>query len=415
MSAKNKLIVIFGAALAARLILILFFKTYEHPIFSEYEAIINNILSGKGFVYDFLRVHYKSFCNPLYSYFCAGIYLLTDHSYFAVLAVQSAFTILLALTVFNIAKTVFNEDIGVISAAITCFHPGFLYYDVFNLVPLSIDTFIIAAVAYLFLKFKGKPAALNMFLVGGMIGLGVLSRGIIGALLPFLSLYILIYLKQISLKDRAKAIVFLSLATFIVITPWIVRNYVIHKEIMIISTTGETFWRGNNRYAVGTSLAKDGNSVFAAWPEEFRNKVYALDELGQKKFFEKEAFDYIRDNPLKFIERYLTKVYYFWWFSPQSGMIYPKIYLSIYKYLYSCAFLVSILGVAIAIFFRGNVIRGNALVLITVFMAVCLTQSFFYVEGRHKWLIEPLLFIFFSYGVSECYGFLKNKGRRIFA
>jgi len=114
---------------------------------------------------------------------------------------------------------------------------------------------------------------------------------------------------------------------------------------------------------------------------------------------------------LKFVAFYFKKVYYYWWFSPQSGILYPKRYLDIYKCLYSFALLLSLLGAVMAVLFRGKVMRGNALLLICVFMSICFTQSFFYVEGRHRWLIEPILFIFFSYGVMVVCEFFRKKVR----
>jgi 4-amino-4-deoxy-L-arabinose transferase-like glycosyltransferase len=415
MKVRNKLMMVLGSALLMKVVLIIIFKTHQNPVFQEYESIANNILAGKGFVYNFLNNPYASFCNPLYAWLCAAVYALTGHSYAAMLLIQSVVSVLLALVVFDVAKTTFDEKIGLYSAFLVSFHPGFVYYDVFNLVPLSIDSLFIASVTLLFMRYKDRPTALNMSIVGGLIGAGVLSRGIIGALMPFLSLYMLVFMRKIAVKERLKAVFFIVLATFLVIAPWIVRNYVIHKEILIISTTGETFWRGNNEYAVGTSFNKNGKTMMQLWPEDFKKKVYSLDEMGQKKFFEKEAMNFIRNNPLRFIKLYIKKVYYYWWFSPQSGIVYPGIYLHIYKYIYIFLIAFSVLGAAMAILFGEEVTRDNAFLLVFIFASICFTQSFFYVEGRHRWLIEPLLIIFFSYGASEAYKFLLKKGRLLFA
>jgi len=408
MRTRTKVVILLAAAFLIRLVLIIALKTYEYPVKWEYEVIVNNILSGKGFLYNFLQVPYRSFNNPLYSYICAGIYYITAHSYFAVLAVQSLFTVLLAAVVFNISKIMFNEKTGIMAAAIICFHPGLAYYDIFNLIPLSIDSFIIAAIALLFIKFKERPTPLNMALIGAIIGAGVLSRGIIGAILPFLVLYSLISMRSVTIRYRIRAVAFLSLATFAVIAPWIVRNYVIHKQVLIISTTGETFWRGNNMYAVGTSLAKDGRSILELWPEDFRNKIYKMDEMRQKKFFETEALEFIKNHPLDTVKLYIKKMYYFWWFSPQSGALYPRTYLIVYKCLYPIFLIFSAVGASTALFFRGEAPRSNALVMIFILTSVCLTQSLFYVEGRHRWLVEPLLAVFFSYGVLESLSYIKT-------
>ncbi len=410
MTTKDKLFIILSMALAVRLTLIIIFKTYIHPVTWEYEVIVNNLLSGKGFLFYFFDVPYRSLNAPLYSFLCAGIYILTNHSYLAVLLAQSLFTMFLALVIFKIAKIIFDEKVAFMSAIIVSFHPGFIYYDVFNLIPLSIDSFLIATAALLVLKFKDRPSILNISLLGMMVGLGALSRGIIWALIPFLSLYFILFITRLALHEKFKIIIFFAIAAFIVITPWIIRNYVIHKRfIFIVSTTGENLWRGNNKYAVGTSFNKEGKTIIELWPEEFRKKVFALDEIGQKNFFEKEAMYFIRKDPLGFIKRYITKIYYFWWFSPQSGIIYPKPYFIIYRYLYSILLGFSILGLILSLASGEKVIKGSVWLIIFIFMAIFLTQSLFYVEGRHRWLVEPLLIIFFSYGINESYELLLRK------
>ena len=243
------MIFVVAAAFVLRMALIVAFKTYAHPVGWEYEEIANNLLAGRGYSFEFLNTTYWSFNTPLFGYLCAGIYAVTNHSYFAILVIQSFFTIALALAIFQIAKTVFNETVGLLAAALVAFHPGFMYYDVFNLLPLSIDSFLIAAITLLLLKHKDKPTAMAMSLIGGLIGIAVLSRGITGALLPVVTIYVALFARSLSLKERLITATCLLCAAFIVLAPWLIRNYVIHKQFVFISSTsGENFWRGNNMY-----------------------------------------------------------------------------------------------------------------------------------------------------------------------
>ncbi len=102
-------------------------------------------------------------------------------------------------------------------------------------------------------------------------------------------------------------------------------------------------------HATGTSYDKHKNKILDLWPEDSKEKVHSLTEMQQKKFFEDKALHFIRANPVEAATLYLKKVYYFWWFSPQSGIIYPNSYLGVYKYFYT--FLVSffIVGIGFAI------------------------------------------------------------------
>lgn len=405
----RKLAVILGMALVVKIMVMLIMKSYLHTATLEYEIIANSILSGKGFVYDFLGTTYRSLNTPLYSYLCVAIYALTNHSHFAVLLVHSLFTIFLAFVVFDIARYLFDEMSGLLAAGVVAFHPAFMYYDAFTLAPMSIDSFLIALTALLTLKFKDRPTVLKMSFIGVTIGLGTLSRGIIGALLPFVALYLILFMKNVKKKEKIGLITALFLATVLVISPWIIRNYSIHKTFVLISSTaGENFYRGNNPTATGISLTPKGESVRELWPKEVTEKIATLDEIGQMRFFQKEAMNFIINNPRTFAKLYLKKLYYFWWFSPQSGLLYPKAYFKIYRFFYSAVLIFSILGLALALIFKKSARDGVPLLIMIVF-SICIAQSFFYVEGRHRCLIEPLLLIFASYGVVMLWRFLTKK------
>ena len=396
---RKWLIVLLGIVLVVKIFLIITMKTYIHPVTWEYENVVNNMLSGRGFVLDsYCGTSYKTM-QPLYAFLCAGVYALTNHSYFAILLVQSVLSLCLIIVIFGIAKSIFGEKVAFLAALFTAFHPGFVYYDVFNLMPASMDALMIATAVWLMMRCRKKPTLLGMSLVGCVIGLGALSRGVIGALLPFFSIYFVIFTRHL-LKEKIKFIIILWVSAFIVIAPWAVRNYIVHKELILISSTsGEALYRGNNPSALGTSLTADGKSVSELWSKEVKEKIATLDEIGQKKFFEREALSFIKNNPIAFVKLYMKKVYYFWWFSFQSGKIYPKSYLMDYRILYLPLLLFTVIGAALALMFGDENVKDNTWLILFAFMAICFTQSLFYVEGRHRWLIEPLMMIFFSFGI----------------
>lgn len=407
---RNGLIIVLAAAFTLRLALIVAFKTSAHPVAWEYEAIANNLLAGRGYSYDFLNTTYMSFNTPLFGFLCAGIYAITNHSFLPILIMQSLFSSALALVIFKIAKLVFGEAVGLVAAALVAFHPGLTYYDVFNLLPLSIDSFLIAAITFLLLKNKERPTLKAMSFVGAVIGIAVLSRGITGVLLLFALMYFGLFARSLDFKYRLKIAACIGCATFIVLAPWIIRNYGIHKQFVFISSTsGENFWRGNNLYATGTSYDEHKTPIIDLWPAEFRGKVYSLGELEQKRFFENEAGNFIRTNPLKAIKLYLKKVYYFWWFSPQSGIIYSPGYLALYKYYYLPLLSFFLAGIVFAFVSPRKELRVSSFILLLVPLTICLAQSLFYVEGRHRWLIEPIIMIFVSYGVIESWKLLQAK------
>ena len=398
---RNWLIGILVVAFLLRIVLIIAFETYVDPVGWEYETIANNLLAGEGYAYDFLNTRYMSFNTPLFGFLCAGVYAVTNHSYFAILLIQSFFATCLAFTVFKIAATLFDGYVGLLAAGLVAFHPGFLYYDVFNLLPFSIDSFLIAAITLLVLKNRDGPNLKSAFAIGALIGVAMLSRGITGVLLPFVLIYFLFAIR-VDPVSRMKIAALILCGTFLVISPWLIRNFVIHKQFVFISSTsGENLWRGNNLYATGTSYDQNKRPILLLWPQTFREKVFSMNEMEQQQFFKSEAYDFIRANPGMAATLYAKKIYYFWWFSPQSGIIYPSKYLFIYRAYYILIASFFILGLIFALVSSDRDVSRSSLIMICVPVCICLGQSLFYVEGRHRWLIEPIMIIFFSYGVIE--------------
>jgi len=382
------------------MLLILWFHTYERPVPWEYETIAGNLLAGRGYSFEYMGTTYLSFNTPLFGLLCAVVYYLTNHSFFPILVIQSLFTLLLATVIFAIGKTIFAEKVGLLAAAVTAFHPGFVYYDVFNLLPLSIDSFLIALVTFLWLNFRSRITLKRISLIGALIGIAVLSRGITGMLLPLIATYFLLFARPLRLVHRLTIVTCLLAACFIVLAPWLIRNYRIHREfVFIASTSTENFWRGNNPYATGTSTNDRAVKIFHLTPPEFQAEVLARNEMQQQDFFKSEALRFIRNRPADAARLYVKKVYYFWWFSPQSGIFYAPKYLLIYKTGYAIILGFSIVGVAFGMRSRQPGVRKSCLILLSVMISICLGQSAFYVEGRHRWLIEPILLIFFSFGV----------------
>lgn len=403
-STRTILLTILASSFAVRLLLILWFKTYASPVPWEFEVITNNLLAGRGYYFD----GYYSHAPPLYVFLCAAIYSLTNHSYLVVLIIQSAFSVLLSATVFAITKMLFDDLAGLLASFLIAFHPGFVYYDVFNLIPLSIDAFLISATALLLLKFHYSPTLKKSLLIGVVIGIGTLSRGIIGILFPFVLIYLVI-IKTVRFRDRLIFAASMLMAGLVVLMPWMVRNYIVHNQfVFVTSTNTENFWRGNNPYATGASVDENNTSILRLTPIEFRQRVDSMTELQKQRFFRDEALRFIRERPADAMKLYLRKIYYFWWFSPSSGIPYHHNYVITYRIFYAVVLVFCLAGVVLAMRTSRSRTRESCLILLGVALAICLGQSMFYVEGRHRWLIEPILLIFVSVGMVELGKLLRN-------
>lgn len=372
------------------------------PLTWEYSGIAENIIKQHSFSFTHLGAKYLCFCPPLYAFIVALIYLLSNYNHLAVIFTQIFFFSFLCIVVFEIGRNIFNLKVGLIAVIGLMLHPGILFYVLRNEHTLILDAFMFSASALSILLLYDNPGSIKKTIICGVVlGLSFLSRGTALILAPVFVLWAL-FTFNLSIKKRLYASFFIVLISLAVILPWAIRNYNVTKKIILIgAATEETFWRGNNMNASGSSYDVNGRTILNDLADrDFLRKIYAEDEMGQKKIFEKEAICFIKNNPGKFINFFLKKFYYFWWFSPQAGIMYSILYKTVYKIYYSVALIFVFLGFYSIFKSKENKNFYNKIyLLIGMCIAISFFQSIFYVEMRHRWAIEPMLLIFAANGI----------------
>jgi len=172
----------------------------------------------------------------------------------------------------------------------------------------------------------------------------------------------------------------------------LVRNTILfHRFPVFITSSGWVFWTGNNPYATGSYSLPDGRAVLTATPESFQEQLTQLDELGQARLFSQEAWRYIRAHPFRTLWLDMKKFYSFWWFSPFTGKgYYPMAYLHWYRWYYG---LISALALVYLWINRRRLWEIPFVVLLGYALSIATFQSFYYVEGRNRWTVEPVLLL----------------------
>jgi 4-amino-4-deoxy-L-arabinose transferase-like glycosyltransferase len=371
------------------------------PTTWEYSDIAKNLIKNHSFSYKHLNIEYMCFCPPLYTFLVAFVYFFSNFNSLAVIFMQIIIFSLLCAVVFITGKKIFGFKAGFLAAICVMFHPGILFYTLRYEHSLILDSFMMALSTLTMLMLYDKPASLRRLILSGtVLGLSFLSRGTILILLPIFILWIIFVFNQ-SLKKRLKIAFCFTLISFATILPWTIRNYFVTGEFILVGAVAEEcFWLGNNPNASGSSYNVAGQTMRVDLAgEDLLRRVYSSNEIMQKKIFKDAAFDFIKNNPGKFMIFFLKKIYYFWWFSPQFGLLYPKLYIPFYKILYFLEFLFGIVGISLAMKSKNKTIIQSSVLIISVLLSISISQSLFYVEGRHRLALEPLLLIFAANGI----------------
>ncbi len=393
-------------SLILRVALFNIFLTHNSIQTLEYSDIAKNIVSGNGYTYNYLGTLYRSYGTPLYPALIAIIYKFAGITNSPIVYLQITLSLLSGLVLFFIARRIANENAALIASIIFLFHPGLVLYSVKSIHSLQLDIFLFLLAVISVMRLREKMSFANAAVTGLAFGMAALSRPSIAAF-AFISVLWLFVGSGTAFKTKMfSALLLISIAA-IPVSVWIVRNYAVHKKIIMTTTCdAEVFWRGNNKNATGASHQTDGMGVLEH-DKELYDKLITLNELDKRELFRKEATQFIINNPGKAIMLYLKKIYYFWWFSPVSGILYPHSYLFIYRVFYSMMLFFAVIGLISLFKKKDDDIRKNVCLLLLFLILTSLFQAMYYVEGRHRWGVEPILLIFSAAGITA---FMENVG-----
>jgi hypothetical protein len=205
-----------------------------------------------------------------------------------------------------------------------------------------------------------------------------------------------------------RAIAVSTVAAGLCLAPWLLRNIVVLGAPVLTSTTGENFWRGNHEGAGGGVRDLNGGEITQvtplnpALPPAIRAVLAGGSEIQRHDVFMSEAWRFIRAEPLAATSLFVTKMRIFWWRIDSDPLDYPRMASIIYAAIYRSELALALLGSFLLFQSRDEAShprRSAAALVIGLMIAVSLLQSAFYVQGRHRFLIEPLLLVFTAAGV----------------
>ena len=392
---NTRLVVLLAAALGIRVVAGWWLGHFSAPVSWEYDEIANNLLSGRGFVYERLGTPYRALVLPAYPLFCAAVYALTGHSQTILLLLQCLLGAYVCLQVRSIGLALVHDDrIATTAAWLVALHPGLIVYASF-LHTFTLDLVVFLWVVLCWLRLVRDPTWPVTCRTGLSSGIAVLSRGTI---VPFLVIASAWFARYGSLPrgETAGRLAVIVIVAGILVSPWFARNAVVLGSFPVYQTSAsESLWKGNNPLASGSLYLADGRSVLDAAPAAFQRQLRQLDELGKQRLFRDEALRFIWENPRLAAELGWNKFLAFWWFSDESGSSYPASYLEWYRVSYTAVVVFAIAG---AWRIRGALVQPAGLLLLAYGLSIALVQSLYYVEGRHRWSVEPLLLVLSAAG-----------------
>jgi hypothetical protein len=249
---------------------------------------------------------------PLYPYLMAGVFkvfgVYSRASAWVLLSINSLFATLTCIPIFLIARRAFGERVAVWSAYAWALNPYVWYWSIHWIWDTTFTPLILACIFLLALALQGWPGLRGWALFGALYGIGALANPTMLAFLPFCGLWIWRQRYRRGLPSIA-GVVLSSVVFFLVLSPWVVRNYeVFGRFVFLRDDFGLQVRLGNGPYADGMLMAYLQPNLNKLELEKFQS----LGELAYSESRKRQAFDWIRVHPGRFAVISLKRFFYYW-------------------------------------------------------------------------------------------------------
>lgn len=396
-------------ALVPRLVLALYLGVAGRPEPWEYDVIAASIQAGEGHNYQRKMYHYAAYAPPVWSYLLALLLALPGETRASIQVIQGLFCLGAAVTCVALVRRLGGHGFAAgMAGVLVALQPSLLYYSVVKSDALPLNALLLSLIALAGAILLERPHGLGSFAFGLLVALATLARGTPAIAVPIVALLLFARFRIRSLVPVALMATGLTCG----LAPWLIRNAIVVGEPVITSTSSENFWRGNNEVATGGVMDTAGWPLstlspniepYSPFSPAIRKVLAGGSEADRHRVFLAEAWRFIGAHPDRALALFLKKLRIFWWKIESDRWDYSSGMTSLYEGIYRSE-LVLALGGVIALLRRGPEPAGPpraALCLVLALMVgISLLQSAFYVQGRHRFLIEPLLLVFTACGAA---------------
>ncbi len=296
------------AALAFRLALMWWTGDMWHPDAYEYGEIAGNLLSGNGYAASmwFLPEQPTAAKPPLYPLLlCAHLWLFDPYGYLVLMLIQCAAGAAACLVLYALGRRMFDETTALLAAAMLAVYPHAAYYAR-NIQPQCLSMLFLLAIVHVTLLLRASPTSRRSGVLGALYGAALLLESSLAAFLP-------VSLWTVGKARRACAAILIA-ALLLVVTPWVVRNFLTFDALIFSrSDLGLNLYAGNSEWSTGALRTQDGRPIWEEIPAEERAAMASRSMLEVNREYGKRALAYMVQHPVQTLGRYVYKTAAFWW------------------------------------------------------------------------------------------------------
>ena len=362
----------------------------------EMGRVGRSIALGQGFSNPYGGNTGPSAWEPLpYPYLIAGVFkifgIYTYASAWVLLSINCVFAALTTIPVYLIAHRTFGPQVAIWSARAWAFNPYVWYWSIHWIWDTTLTPLILALIFLVALELEQWQGWRGWILFGALFAVGALANPTMLAFLPFCGLWVWRQRFRRGLPSLA-GVVLSSFVFFLVLSPWLVRNYeAFGRFVFIRDDFGLQFRLGNNNLADGMLIATLQPNLNKLELEKFER----LGEIAYEAECRRLAFEWIRAHPGRFAVISIKRFFYYW-----NGVPRPTDSTAPWDFrssLFLASSVLAIWGLVRAL--RQK--RPGAWLFAGLILTYPTVYYFVYPHARYRHPIEPELFILLVFLLCE--------------
>ena len=360
------------------------------------------------------------FRPPLTTFWLAAIYSVLGRDYLGARVVQILLGSLSCVLAGSLAGRLFGRATGAIAGLLAATYWVLVYFDT-EYREVSLLAFLYLAFVTALLRWRDRPRGGWSAVAGLALGLSVLAKPNGVLLTPLAAVWMPWAARGGAPRGRALAHAgLLAVVVAACVVPVTVRNAVAAGDAVLVSSNGGiNAYIGNNPTTTGVSVAlPEGVPPFDSafdypdvvrWVEEQEGRPLKHSEVSA--WFARRAFDHAVAEPGRTLARYAKKALAFWAgveIVSEKDLVFAReesIALRIVPLGFPAVLAAAVVGLALAIGAlrsrpgRNGLERAGILLVAGVVGVYALSFVPFFVTGRYRAPIVPLLLAFSAYAV----------------
>lgn len=388
LSPRAFLILLVGLPALAKLFVLAPLQLFEgHTIAVEW-------LTSGMFRYHHLGVWHASYQFPVYPALVT-LLLWSGAGEVGALLFQVGCGAASAWLVYRLAQVVltgrsYASTVAAWASVLTGVSPFLAVYQVHMVHPFAWD--MLLALALLLGSFILRPESnVQLFGFSLLAGCALLNRPtLIVLVLPAVWMCRSYFFSVRAIGPKLVMLVLLLAPT----TLWLLRNRAQEGHFQLSSATGQNLWIGIQEATQGTAQLPDGRPYTALLSAEDRVALAASDAYAQSVFFARKWREALRAEPGLWWRMMGVKLRNFWLYRTALGVDHS----GAPRWVFDAFRVYAVLLFVLVLVAWGE--ERTRVLLVTLFL-FSVAQALFYVETRHRLLVEPALMLIALAGIAR--------------